>query len=179
MYVLKCLTYIQILESLRTLKREIAIFAILKENKASFIQISVQSAAAGHVHQNSSAHVARSGHLDAAAVLAHGSPQRPIGRCSQMNEALDRNLSDGFFTCHKAFGLCFIYLKSTQSVFMVKVRLDKILAIAMIFYLLGQNSLPYNVRGIRFSKEALFLSSSEFYWAYFWLIFCLNFCSSI
>ena len=31
---------------------------------------SVTSAAAGHVHQNSSAHVGRSGHLDAAAVLA-------------------------------------------------------------------------------------------------------------
>ena len=43
---------------------------------------SVQSANAGHLHQNSSAHVARSGHLDAAAVLAHGSPQRQIGRCS-------------------------------------------------------------------------------------------------
>ena len=51
---------------------------------------SVQSAAAGHVHQNSSAHVVRSGHLDAAAVLAHGCPQRPIGRCSYMNEALGR-----------------------------------------------------------------------------------------
>ena len=48
--------------------------------KASFIYDVVQSAAAGHVHQNSSAHVVRRGHLDAAAVLAHGSPQRPIGR---------------------------------------------------------------------------------------------------
>ena len=35
------------------------------------------------LYQNSSAHVVRSGHLDAAAVLAHGSPQRPIGLCSK------------------------------------------------------------------------------------------------
>ena len=35
---------------------------------------SVQSANAGHLHQNSSAHVARSGHLDAAAVLANFVP---------------------------------------------------------------------------------------------------------
>ena len=48
-------------------------------SKASFIQIRVQSASAGHVHQNSSAHVARRRHLEAAAVLAHGSPQTPIG----------------------------------------------------------------------------------------------------
>ena len=48
--------------------------------EASFIYDVVQSAAAGHVHQNNSTHVVRRGHLDAAAVLAHGSPQRPIGR---------------------------------------------------------------------------------------------------
>ena len=35
-----------------------------KLNKASFIYDVVQSAAAGHVHQNSSAHVVRRGHLD-------------------------------------------------------------------------------------------------------------------
>ena len=40
------------------------------EIQASFIYDVVQSAAAGHVHQNSSAHMVRSGHLDAAAVLA-------------------------------------------------------------------------------------------------------------
>ena len=51
--------------------------------KASSIYDVVQSAAAGHVHQNSSAHVVRRGHLDAAAVLAHGSPQMPIGLCSR------------------------------------------------------------------------------------------------
>ena len=50
---------------------------------ASFIYDVVQSVSAGHVHQNSSAHVVRRGHLDAAAVLAHGSPQRPIGLCSR------------------------------------------------------------------------------------------------
>ena len=32
---------------------------------------------------NSSAHVVRRGHLDADAVLAHGSLQRPIGLCSR------------------------------------------------------------------------------------------------
>ena len=36
---------------------------------------SVQLAAEVHMHQYSIAHVAHSGHLDASAVLAHGSPQ--------------------------------------------------------------------------------------------------------
>ena len=49
-------------------------------SKASFIYDVVQSAAEAHVHQNSSAHGVCSGHLDTAAVLAHGSPQWPIGR---------------------------------------------------------------------------------------------------
>ena len=38
------------------------------------------------MHQNSSANVARRGHLDAAVVLAHGSSQRPIGRWSRWTE---------------------------------------------------------------------------------------------
>ena len=41
-------------------------------------QLPYRSCAAGHVHQNSSAHVARRRHLEAAPFLAHGSPQPSI-----------------------------------------------------------------------------------------------------
>ena len=40
------------------------------------------------MHQNSSAHVARRRHLDAAAVLAHGSPQTPIGVWSRWTKLI-------------------------------------------------------------------------------------------
>ena len=42
-----------------------------------------RSSAANHVGAAVLAPVARSGRLDAAAVLAHGSPQLPIGLCSR------------------------------------------------------------------------------------------------
>ena len=71
---------------------------------------SVQSAAEGHVHQNqnSSAHVAHSGHLDAAAVLAHDSPQTLIGLWSRWTKLYELAI---YGKKQLSFQLCYLCME--------------------------------------------------------------------